>query len=232
MRVCTCYRLLSNRLATNTIEPMRIAIVGAGFTGLSAAYYLSKKGHKVTIFEKDSLPGGLAVGYKEKEWNWTLEKHYHHWFTNDKSILSLAKEINYKILIPRPKTSSFVGGSIYQLDSPLSLLKFPGLSVPERLRMGISLGFLKYNPFWKPLEKYKAEPYLKKSMGEKGYDLLWKPLMDNKLGKYSNQVSLAWFWARIYKRTSSLAYPEGGFLSFAQQASQKKNGETRRTVLL
>jgi protoporphyrinogen oxidase len=40
--------------------------------------------------------------------------------------------------------------------------------------------------------------------------------MKNKLGKYANDVSLAWFWARVYKRTSSLAYPEGGFLKFAE----------------
>ena len=72
---------------------MNIAILGAGFTGLSAAYQLVKQGHSVTIFEKDPQPGGLAVGYKEKEWDWSLEKHYHHWFTNDKFILGLAKEI-------------------------------------------------------------------------------------------------------------------------------------------
>lgn len=60
---------------------MKIAIIGAGFTGLSAAYQLLKQGHKVTIFEKDSQPGGLAVGYQEKKWDWTLEKHYHYWFT-------------------------------------------------------------------------------------------------------------------------------------------------------
>src|SRR3989344_9190054 len=104
---------------------MKVAIIGAGFTGLAAAYYLSKKGHKVEVFERDSNPGGLAVGLKAKGWEWTLEKHYHHWFTNDKSVLSLASEINHKVLTIRPKTSSFVDNNIYQLDSPLSLLKFP-----------------------------------------------------------------------------------------------------------
>lgn len=205
---------------------MKIAIIGAGFTGLSAAYYLSKNGHEVEVFEKDNKPGGLAIGYKEKNWDWTLEHHYHHWFTNDKSVLTLAQEINHKVHIVRPKTSSFVGGSIYQLDSPTSLLQFSKLSLLNRLRMGISLALLKYNPFWKPLEKYRAEPYLKKSMGEKGYSLIWKPLMDNKLGKYAKDVSLSWFWARIYKRTPSLAYPEGGFLTFAKklQKETEKHG--------
>ena len=71
---------------------MRIGIIGAGFTGLSAGYNLLEKGHEVQIFEKDSAPGGLALGFQEKEWDWTLEKHYHHWFTNDKFVLNLAKK--------------------------------------------------------------------------------------------------------------------------------------------
>lgn len=199
---------------------MKIGIIGAGFTGLSAAYYLSKKGHEVFIFEKDDKPGGLAVGYKEKGWDWTLEHHYHHWFTNDKSVLTLAHEINHPVNAPRPKTSSFIKGNIYQLDSPISVLKFPLLPIVQRLRMGISLALLKFNPLWKPLEKYTAEPYLKKSMGQIPYEMIWEPLMKNKLGRYARSVSLAWFWARIYKRTQSLAYPQGGFLAFAQHIQE------------
>ncbi len=207
---------------------MKVAIIGAGFTGLSAAYYLTKQGHNVEIYELDSRPGGLAVGYKELGWDWTLESHYHHWFTNDKSVLSLADEINHRVYSPRPKTSSFVEGGIYQLDSPTSLLKFPKLNIFDRFRVGVSLVFLRYNPFWKPLEKYKAEPYLKFAMGNRAYKMLWEPLMINKLGKYAKDVSLSWFWARVYKRTPSLAYPEGGFLNFAKHLEreiEKKGGK-------
>lgn len=206
---------------------MKIGIIGAGFTGLTAGLRLSQTGHQVVIFEKDEQPGGLAVGYKEKEWDWTLEKHYHHWFTNDKSVLNLANELNYKVFSPRPKTSSFVENEIVQFDSPLSLLKFNKLPPFERVRMGTSLAFLRYNKYWKPFEKYRAEKYLLNSMGQKSYSMIWEPLMKNKLGKYSSDVSLAWFWARIYKRTSNLVYPEGGFLRFAQKIEneiKKNNG--------
>lgn len=194
---------------------MKIAIIGAGFTGLSSAYELTKLGHTVKVFEKDPSPGGLAIGYKEKNWDWSLEKHYHHWFTNDKSVLNLAKEINFDVFIRRPKTSVYVKNKIFQMDSPITVLKFPLLSFFERLKMSAVIGFLKYDPFWKYLEKYKASEVLPKVMGKKSYEMIWEPLFVNKFGEFADNVSLAWFWARIKKRTPSLAYPKGGFLSFA-----------------
>lgn len=210
---------------------MKIAIIGAGFAGLAAAYALAKKNHKVTIFEKDALPGGLAIGFKEKRWQWSIEKHYHHWFRNDTHILQLAKEIKHEVVIKRPKTSVLVDDALYHLDSPIDVLTFPKLSVSQRLRMGVALGVLKYNPFWKPLEKYQACSSLQTLMGERPYKLLWEPLLLNKFGRFANEISLAWFWARIAKRTPTLAYPKGGFLAFASalaSAIEKKRG----TILL
>jgi glutamate synthase (NADPH/NADH) small chain len=37
----------------------KIAVIGAGPSGLSAADVLNQKGHTVTVFEKDDVPGGL-----------------------------------------------------------------------------------------------------------------------------------------------------------------------------
>ena len=37
----------------------KIAVIGAGPAGLTCAYYLAQKGYQVTIFEKDSKPGGM-----------------------------------------------------------------------------------------------------------------------------------------------------------------------------
>ncbi len=194
---------------------MKIAIVGAGFTGLSAAFELLGKGHEVVIFEKDSNPGGLAIGFKEKIWDWSLEKHYHHWFSNDSSVLDLANKINYKIIKKGPKTSIYVEGKIYQLDSPLHVLTFPKLPLIDRVRMAMVLGFLKLDPFWKPLEKFKTEDFLLKTMGKDAYKKIWEPQLKNKFGEFAKEISLAWFWARIKKRTPSLIYPSGGFLKFA-----------------
>ena len=50
---------------------MKIAVIGAGAGGLTAAYDLVKLGHDVSVFESEEKPGGLAAGFKEKGWDWS-----------------------------------------------------------------------------------------------------------------------------------------------------------------
>ncbi|MCL5433164.1 MAG: FAD-dependent oxidoreductase [Patescibacteria group bacterium] len=204
---------------------MKIAIIGAGIEGLSIALNLLKLGFDVTIFEKYDLPGGLASGFKEKNWRWTLDKYYHHFFTNDKSALNLAKEVGHEVLIIRPKTSVYIDGKIYQLDSPLKVLTFPKLNIFEKIRMAFVLAFFKFNPFWKMFEDVNTVDFLPKAMGKKAYEMIWKPQLIAKFGNFSKDISLAWFWARINKRTTKLAYPKGGFLEFENTILKKIKGQ-------
>ena len=37
---------------------MKIAVVGSGIGGLASAILLQRKGHQVTVYEKNSCPGG------------------------------------------------------------------------------------------------------------------------------------------------------------------------------
>lgn len=206
---------------------LKIGIIGAGFTGLAAAYYLLEKGYEVTILEKESRAGGLAIGFKDKNWKWTLEKHYHHLFVSDNAIMNLAKKVGHKIFFKRPKTSIYINGSIIQLDSPRSLLKFNYLSFVDRVRTGLILAYLRSTLFWKPLEKISAEKFLRKFMGNSSWKILWEPLFLGKFGKYAGRIPAVWFWARIKKRSSSLGYPEGGFQSLSDSIAKnisKKGG--------
>jgi phytoene desaturase len=38
-----------------------VAVVGAGFAGMAAAALLARDGYDVTVLEKNSRPGGLAM---------------------------------------------------------------------------------------------------------------------------------------------------------------------------
>ena len=65
---------------------MRIAIIGAGIGGLAAAHDLVQAGHEVVVFEAASQVGGLASGFKEPHWDWSVEQFYHHWFASDRHV--------------------------------------------------------------------------------------------------------------------------------------------------
>ena len=45
----------------NQWDDFKIAVIGAGPAGLSAAYYLRSEGYPVTVFEKESRPGGMLL---------------------------------------------------------------------------------------------------------------------------------------------------------------------------
>lgn len=200
---------------------MRIAILGAGFTGLSAAYHLLKKGHQVIIFEKEDAVGGLAVGFGMPQWKWTIERGYHHWFTNDDSVLKLAAELNHKVIITKPSTDVLIDGQRIPLDTPLSILTFSALPFIDRLRMGLVLGYLKLSGNQEKFKSITALSWIKKWMGIKITKLIWEPLLNGKFNEFKDKIALSWFWARIKKRTPSLVYPEGGFQKFADNLSQK-----------
>ncbi len=199
---------------------MRIAIIGAGLTGLSAANTLLKAGHQVTVFEKSAEAGGLAGGFRKKNWDWSLEFFYHHFFTNDAALIGLVKElgITKRMRILRPVTSTLLDGNrgTYQLDSPLNLLRFPHLSPWDKFRTAALLGFCKLNPFWQPLETVTAQRLFKTLGGHAAWNLLWGPLMRGKFGTYARIVPASWLWSRFHKRTMRLGYFEGGFRTLVE----------------
>jgi protoporphyrinogen oxidase len=197
---------------------MKIAIVGAGYTGMSAAYDLVRAGHQVTIFEADSQPGGLAAGFKEPHWDWSVEKYYHHWFASDHDMLGLIDELglNHKVRFPRPYTVLLHNGKWYPFDSILQALLFPGLGWGiNKARFGFVGLYLRLTQNWQALERVTADGWMRKWAGTKVYEKMWQPLLIGKFGPYSKDVNMAWFWARIHARTTKLGTYEGGFQAFA-----------------
>src|SRR4030042_4180507 len=200
---------------------MRIAVIGAGFSGLAAAYYLSKKGQNVEIFEAKDKTGGLAIGFKRRAWDWSLEEHYHHWFTNDRTILKLAKDINYNYKIYNPKTSVLFKEKIYRFDDTPSLLRFPGLSLFSKIKTGLLIAELKIRNNWRNLENKLAKDFIIERSGVEAWRVIWEPLFMGKFSNYMNIIPASWFWARIKKRTQKLAYPDGGFQNFTDCMVEK-----------
>ncbi len=203
----------------------KIAIIGAGYAGLSAAWDLNKAGHEVTIYEADDHPGGLASGFKEPGWEWSVEKFYHHWFASDSAMLGLMDELGLreKVLFPRPYTVMYHKERFYPLDSVLKAILFPGLGWGvDKIRFGLVGLYLRLTSDWQTLEKFTVDEWMRKWVGERVYKLMWEPLVVGKFGeKYAKQVNMAWMWARLHARTTRLGTFTGGFQAFSDQFAQK-----------
>jgi protoporphyrinogen oxidase len=203
---------------------MRIAIIGAGFGGMAAAYDLRNAGHEVTIYESANYVGGLASGFKEPHWEWSVEKFYHHWFQSDKEMLGLIKELGWqdKVLFPRPLTVMYHNGRFYPFDSILKALLFPGLGFGlDKIRFGFVGLYLRLTNNWKALETFTADQWMRKYAGPRVYEKMWKPLLVGKFGPFYRDVNMAWMWARIKARTTRLGTFEGGFQHFADLFAER-----------
>ncbi len=209
----------------------RTAILGAGALGLTVAMRLSRSDDRVTVIEREPLPGGLAAGFEVEPGMW-LEKFYHHLFRSDTHAIEMirARGLADRLEWHQPVTATLRSGTFHQLDSPVSLLRFSPLPVVDRLRMGVALAGLKAMPNPRLLEGKTALDWNRRWMGAKASEAVWEPLLRNKFGDAAPEIAMPWFWARVHDRTQSLGYLRGGFQQlYDRMAAEVRaaGGETR-----
>jgi len=216
----------------NHFQRTQVAIVGGGFTGLTAAYELSKRGVSTTILEGEPQIGGLAAAFEvggEK-----LDRFYHHWFTNDREVMGLISELglNDRVELNPTNTGVYYANSFFKLSTPWDLLNFTPLSFVDRIRLGLLALRARRVVDWKALESKTAVEWLRELGGEKVYEIVWQPLLKGKFGPYADQISAVWFWNKLKLRGGSrgkggeeqLAYFKGGFVALAEAVARRITG--------
>lgn len=214
-----------------------VVIVGGGFTGLTAAYVLSKQGHSVRVIESDSTAGGLAGTFHFSD-GVKLEKFYHHWFNNDVYIPELVKELGMEgdvITLPT-KTGMYFNGRMWKLSSPMDLLRFTALSLIDRIRLGLLVLQVRRIKDWRTIEHLSIREWLESLCGKNIYRIVWGPLITSKFSIYAEAVNAVWMWKKLVLRGSTrndkggeeLAYFKGGFGRLAGamvEAIERAGGE-------
>jgi len=156
-----------------------------------------------------------------------LEKFYHHWFTNDRHVNELVREMGEddRIVYRPTRTGMYFANHIFRLSSPIDVLRFTPLPLVDRVRLGILALRARGVENWRALEDETAEEWLIRLGGERVYRVVWQPLLEGKFGPFASQVSAVWFWNKLKLRGGSrgksgaemLAYYRGGFAALADR---------------
>jgi protoporphyrinogen oxidase len=189
---------------------LHVGVLGGGALGLSAAYRLAQAGARVTVLEKEAVVGGLAASFPVG--GAYLEKFYHHLFRSDRVITKLIQELGLgdKLVWKKAPTASLIHGKVYAMDVP-HLLTFSALKPLDRLRLIAGMAYLKLQPDYRRFEGTTVDEWVPRWMGRAVYDVMWRPLLEQKFGDHYREIAMPWLWSRVYCRSLSLGYLRGGF---------------------
>jgi protoporphyrinogen oxidase len=196
----------------------KIIVLGAGAMGLAAAYHAIKLGHEVTLIEAAPEAGGMAAHFDLA--GLSIERFYHFVCKADAPTFELMREIGIGDKMRWRETSMgyYVNGTLYPWGDPISLFKFPHLSLIEKFRYGLLMFISTRRDAWRALEHQSAKEWITRWCGEHVYEKLWKPLFALKFYEYADNISASWIWARVKRLGRSrkslmqeeLGYIEGG----------------------
>lgn len=198
----------------------RIAIIGGGLTGLTAAYRLVQQGVDVTIFEASDRLGGLAAGCELAGHN--VEQAYHFLYKTDEYILALVDELGLRdrLTYHKSSVSTYYGDKLYPMETPVDLIRFTPIGFFDRIRAGVTVLYLQKVKNWRRLSTITALDWLRKYAGRQVTDVIWEPLLRGKFDRYYDKVTMSWLWGRVLQRVDSrdaklggeaLGYFDGGF---------------------
>jgi protoporphyrinogen oxidase len=192
---------------------MRIGIIGAGISGLSAALALAKQGHEVAVFQREREVGGLIATF---DFGGTRIEHFYHFLCGrDTGYFMLCRELDLarRVRFAKAPTGFYYEGRHYPFSSPLDLLRFTPIPLSQRIRFGLFALEARWRNEWAQLDELRAKPWLIDRIGRRAYDVIWDPLLSLKFGARYDQISAAWVWHRLWRVAQSagrMGYLEGG----------------------
>ncbi|MQC17859.1 MAG: FAD-dependent oxidoreductase, partial [Chloroflexi bacterium] len=187
---------------------MKVIVIGGGMAGLGAAYELLKRGHEVALYEASPEFGGqvrtFEVGGER------VEIFYHHLFQSDSEAIAILDELGLtdEVAWIDSNVGLHAAGKNYPFVGALDLLRFDRVSLLSRLRLGLTALWLRRVHDYRRYEGTRAAEWIRSRVGAEGYERVWGPLLRAKFSEHAEDVSMVWFWGKIYLRFASR--PKGG----------------------
>ena len=186
--------------------------------GLATAHGLAQAGHQVTLVEADNRLGGMSATFDFD--GLALERYYHFVCKTDTALFNTLAEfgLSDKLRWKSTEMGFYFEGQWYDWGRPDALLKFPHLTLVDKLRFALHVLSTKAISDWRALDQQQATTWIRKWVGERAYRVLWDKLFELKFFEHQHQVSAAWIGTRIKRVALSrkslfqeqMGYLEGG----------------------
>lgn len=208
-----------------------VAVIGGGITGLTAAYTLLKAGAEVTVYEANPEVGGLSVAQDFGPFEW--DRFYHCILTSDRELLGLLRELGLEPSLRWRKTSVgfYSDNTLHNMTSPADLLRYPCLSLIDKMRFGLGILYAGRICKGKGLDAEPLEPWVRRVFGENLQREIWDPLLRCKLGEMRHEASASFLWSTIRRLYSTrdksidkkecLGYVAGGYRTVIDRLLQR-----------
>ena len=181
----------------------QVAVIGGGISGLASALRVSGLGHRVTLLESESFLGGLGTTFPWRDGH--LEKFYHCILPDDRHLLALIGELGLgdELLWKRSRMGFMYQGRIWPMNGPLDLLRFGPLSPLERVRLGLMGLAIRQHGLDLKLDRVTASDWIRGRIGERAFQILWRPLLEAKIGDGYQGLPALWLTSRMSREKTS-----------------------------
>jgi protoporphyrinogen oxidase len=182
-----------NASANGGAQQRRHLVIGGGPAGLTAGYYLAKRGEPVLIVEAEDQLGGIAKTVEQDGYRFDLGGH--RFFTKAKEVDDMWHEVLDEEFLERPRMSRIYWNRKF-LDYPL---KGPDvikkLGPIELTRAGLS--YLKAAIFNKKGNEETFEQWVTNRFGKRLFDLFFKSYTEKVWGVPTSEIRAEWAAQRI-----------------------------------
>ncbi len=212
-----------------------VIIVGAGFTGLSAAYYLQRKGLSVKVLEVSSQVGGRARS--DKMDGFTLDRgvHFYHHSTTELSKIINISELELKntypgYLLRYQGTFNLFTNPLYQTIDTVSTALAKNATLTDKFRLFglyVKLKTTSYNKLVKETESSTFEYLSKNGFSKKLIDSFFRPMIAANIFDYNLQSSSR--FSKVYLKSlfqDHVALPKEGIGKIASEIAEKLDADT------